>query len=879
MTGKRTFKLIAFLFVAGCTAFFSVPGVLAEEVAGTSGNNAPIRVLTEGFESEMNSMPVGPTAPRERDPFILELRAARASGDLEAYEALQSQIPQAPTTGEGSGGTVIHPSTTVTGMGSLLEQQGGPQEEATFNPLPAGFGDDVRVSGEHYNMQTYQTMASGSDGTLYVAWQDTALAKDYIQVYSSEDLGKTWDAFGYVSNAGADLKEPCLAMGDGTIDRLLLAYIVDDGTSDPYPEVASAPVTGGFTVSSVPIWTDGEAYTKPVICTDSVYYNGWYAYLTCEWVYEEAISNINVCTWRSTDSGGTWTNDRIEFGQPDTEAWIDPDICFGTTEKNVYVSCYNDTTNKLYLKISEDDGATYPTQVEIYTIGTEPVHDVDPEIAAAINTDTVMMCCTRSSGGADCVAQGYSADAGATWTTMWVMNGTTSADEWAPALIAQEGGDSWHCAYSRGHHVLHTYRPQDLSAYWASDHDMVDDLNLVSSSYTKKGIACHWDYDVCGIAWSDYRDGTPDYDTYYDFTQTNKVYVPTEFTTIQAAINDVTGGFEVMVEPGFYEENIDFMGKPITVKSTEGAQWTILNGMQSGSVVTFDEGESFTSILEGFTIMNGDYGSGGGINCVNSDPIIRNNVIYYNFATYGAGIFCYNADPYITNNTIVENWATNGGGGMYCKSSASPTAMNNIFWNNNSTSGNDEIVVEIGSPIISYSDIDGGWPGTGNINADPQFVNSVWGDFHITWNSPCRDAGFNAASTLPETDFEGDDRKTFGQTDMGADEFAVRFYYSGKPRPGGSIYGNLVGIPGTSPVGFWVGSGVREVPYFFPAYGNFWLKPPLLFSGFLGAIPADGVMSIYVDIPASPPAPYEIPLQALIGTELSNLLILRIWDY
>lgn len=44
----------------------------------------------------------------------------------------------------------------------------------------------------------------------------------------------------------------------------------------------------------------------------------------------------------------------------------------------------------------------------------------------------------------------------------------------------------------------------------------MDDAGIVSHAHTKKGITANWDSDAPGIAWCDYRDGSPDYDTYFD---------------------------------------------------------------------------------------------------------------------------------------------------------------------------------------------------------------------------------------------------------------------------------------------------------------------------------------------------------------------------
>ena len=72
-------------------------------------------------------------------------------------------------------------------------------------------------------------------------------------------------------------------------------------------------------------------------------------------------------------------------------------------------------------------------------------------------------------------------------------------------------------------------------------------------------------------------------------------------------------------------------------------------------------------------------------------------------------------------------------------------------------------------PIVLYSNIQGGFEGEGNIDADPLFADAANGDYHLTEGSPCIDTG--TADGAPQTDFEGDDRPIGDGYDMGADEF------------------------------------------------------------------------------------------------------------
>jgi hypothetical protein len=85
----------------------------------------------------------------------------------------------------------------------------------------------------------------------------------------------------------------------------------------------------------------------------------------------------------------------------------------------------------------------------------------------------------------------------------------------------------------------------------------------------------------------------------------NIINVPASQPTIQAGINAASNGDTVLVAPGTYTENINFGGKAITVTSSGGPSVTIIDGGAKGTVVTFNTGETTSSVLSGFTIQNG----------------------------------------------------------------------------------------------------------------------------------------------------------------------------------------------------------------------------------------------------------------------------------
>jgi len=169
------------------------------------------------------------------------------------------------------------------------------------------------------------------------------------------------------------------------------------------------------------------------------------------------------------------------------------------------------------------------------------------------------------------------------------------------------------------------------------------------------------------------------------------------------------------------------------------------------------------------------YGGGGGIHYGNGNPIIENNVFQNNFAycgmgiciygaagivrnnifsgnfggiSYGAGtiytFYSFEARPVIIeNNTIVNNTVDSGTAGLRLFNSMNNIARNNIVWGNYSPTQASQVSISQCTPSLSYNDIQGGWSGTGNINANPQFIS---GTFYLSPTSLCIDAGDTSSS-------------------------------------------------------------------------------------------------------------------------------------
>ena len=168
---------------------------------------------------------------------------------------------------------------------------------------------------------------------------------------------------------------------------------------------------------------------------------------------------------------------------------------------------------------------------------------------------------------------------------------------------------------------------------------------------------------------------------------------------------------------------------------------------------------------------------GGGMENFLSSPNLVNCIFSGNACRYGGGaVFCHDSDPTLVNCTFIENKGYGGNAFLLfsMKSANHLRVANCILWD-----GGNEIHDESGSPVdITYSNIQGGYTGIGNIDADPCFadpgywdknpnavvepnyLNTAWfgGDYHLksragrwdpnseSWvidavTSPCIDAG------------------------------------------------------------------------------------------------------------------------------------------
>ncbi len=136
--------------------------------------------------------------------------------------------------------------------------------------------------------------------------------------------------------------------------------------------------------------------------------------------------------------------------------------------------------------------------------------------------------------------------------------------------------------------------------------------------------------------------------------------VPQECESIQAAIDAASDGDEIVVSIGVWKEQIDFSGKSLLIRSDVGAEETVIDAGHKGSVVTCSSGDG--TIVEGFTIRNGEATLGGGIYVQNASPTFRLCMIDFNTANQGGGVYARLGNPVFDQCVFSFNTAEDGDG-------------------------------------------------------------------------------------------------------------------------------------------------------------------------------------------------------------------------
>ncbi len=196
-------------------------------------------------------------------------------------------------------------------------------------------------------------------------------------------------------------------------------------------------------------------------------------------------------------------------------------------------------------------------------------------------------------------------------------------------------------------------------------------------------------------------------------------------------------------------------------------------GAGGGLDANNDEGPASLRVEDSLILRNqaGDHGSA--LNTWQTTVDLVNVVVAGN----GRHVLAINATTFGAANITVAGNDHSGHALLDFNQPSTITLLNSIVWN----SGGIACGAGGGGCDFTYSDLQGGWPGAGNIDANPQFVDAANGNFRLRWGSPAIDAGSNSGA--PPFDLEGVARPQDGNfdgirvADMGAYERAPSTMY------------------------------------------------------------------------------------------------------
>ncbi len=176
------------------------------------------------------------------------------------------------------------------------------------------------------------------------------------------------------------------------------------------------------------------------------------------------------------------------------------------------------------------------------------------------------------------------------------------------------------------------------------------------------------------------------------------------YCSIQTAIDNAADTDEVIVSPGTYFESIDFLGKAITLRSSNGPDATIIDGDGALHVVQCVSGEGQDTVLDGFTITRGNAVSpgicGGGMFNDGTSPTVINCTFSENSSEWGGGGMAnIHSIPKVTNCTFTGNSTLSGGGGMY--NDGEVPLVTNCTFSQNSAVGGGGMLNDLSSPNVT----------------------------------------------------------------------------------------------------------------------------------------------------------------------------------
>ena len=538
----------------------------------------------------------------------------------------------------------------------------------TLYPLETGWRIGKQVNSDNDFIDGKVTMATDSNGYLYIAYEDWYPAgnKQAIFVQRSTDGGHSWSRLTYWYWVVYDSHNPSIAV-DPYGNRIYVAY--ERETSSTNHDIYVCIYASGSPENHIGVDTGSEDDRFPSLTCEYQYGAGNRLYLSYECVAD--YNDRDLMFAKSTDHGNTWSIQKL-WG----EGWPLPD-------RNVYAQP-SITNAEGYVYIAYKAGADYDTPCEIrverstdFGNSWTRFMDVDglpngcnrPSIAAAHGCGTVIVAFEYawSVNNTD-VYFSYSTDRGTNWEKGHPLFVDGLENEKSPSLAADGGGSNrtditgyFHSICKVGNYLKYSKAIDAVPNSWSAP-------TLLSEKWVGKGVAIATQYrdrtsefHPC-VAWTDERANTMYYST---IGEVHNLNTGLKYATLQASINanETMSGDTLLAESRTYNEMV-LINKSITLL---GEDWTDTMIHSKDSLYYAVEVIANGSIVDGFTVKNGYIGIHVH-SC--SNVTIQNNLITDNEIGIALGYFS-------SSNKILQNNVTLNANGIWIFGSPDNFLRNN----------------------------------------------------------------------------------------------------------------------------------------------------------------------------------------------------------
>ncbi len=270
-----------------------------------------------------------------------------------------------------------------------------------------------------------------------------------------------------------------------------------------------------------------------------------------------------------------------------------------------------------------------------------------------------------------------------------------------------------------GHNINVRRLADDLSSYW----ELSSNNDSLTPGVSAEGLGCV--FLTGGV-----RGGGPCLIKTTPDPTISPINVPEDCETIQQAIDWATDGDTILVAPGTYTENLVIDGKSISIiGDPEHPENVVIDANGNITAVSFINPETDGTRLEGFTIQNAVMGgwTRGTIWGSDAGNIQLSHLVIWN--SDGHALHSWITNFFVDHTTIYT-------GSNYAVFNASSVALSNSI-----VRGFNGQLILNGDVSATFSNIQSGFEGEGNIDADPLFLDPDNGDFRLAADSPCIDAG------------------------------------------------------------------------------------------------------------------------------------------